>query len=562
MNTPILIPAYQPGPQLVKVVEELIAEGASRIVIVDNASGPQCAHIFESCAAFPQVRIWRHLTNRGKGASLKAGIRYILDAFPATVGVVTADADGQHHPHDVMAVARALERNRDCLVLGYRELGSDVPLRSRFGNLLTRALVPVFLGQRLRDSQCGLRGLPAKLLPYLVNIPSNAYEFELDMLVLAKHLGLPVVEQQIRTIYEPGNPTSHFNPIRDSMKIYFVLFRFTLLSLLTAALDNLVFFFAFHALASILAAQAISRSIAVSFNYRAARKAVFLSHESNKVLFPRYILVVAASAAVSYGLIRLAAYSFGLDPIRAKIAAETLLFALNFVLLRDFVFRGSTRTEGTDWTRYYNSEPFAARLTRKYTAGVLVEAFNKVRDATAGGVVVELGGANSCFLDRIISELQPAAYHVVDNNDHGLNLLSARSDKPPQVRLHYGDVLNMNLDLSADAVFSVGLIEHFDARGTRTALLNHLELLRPGGCALISFPTPTLLYRAARALTEFVGLWNFPDERPIRREEVLESVAPFADLVFEKTLWPIVYTQHLMLVRKREARQGAVASAR
>ena len=561
MNTPILIPAYQPGPQLISVVDELVEKGADRIVIVDNASGPDYAGIFERCAVHPQVRVWRHLSNLGKGASLKAGIRYILDAFPACTGVVTADADGQHHPDDILTVARALETHPDCLVLGYREFGPDVPLRSRAGNLLTRALVPIFLGERLKDSQCGLRGLPAKLLPYLIDVPSNAYEFELDALVVAKHLALPVFEQPIRTIYEPGNPTSHFNPIRDSMKIYFVLFRFTLLSLVTAALDNVVFYFAFHAIASVLAAQCISRAVAVLFNYRAARKAVFLSHESNKVLFPRYILVVAASAAASYGLIRLLTHFFAIDAIRAKIAAESLLFALNFVLLRDFVFTGRTQTGATDWTRYYSSEPFAARFTRKYTARVLVEAFNKVRGDAAGGVLVELGGANSCFLDRIISELRPSAYHVVDNNDHGLNMLSARVDKPSEVRLHYGDVLNMNLDLCADAVFSVGLIEHFDAPGTRTAVLNHLELLRPGGCAIISFPTPTLLYRAARAVAEFAGLWNFPDERPIRREEVLESIAPFADILFEKTLWPIVYTQHLVLVRKREVRQEAAASA-
>jgi glycosyltransferase involved in cell wall biosynthesis/SAM-dependent methyltransferase len=561
MHTPILIPAYQPGPQLIAVVEELVSKGASRIVIVDNASGPGYAGIFEECAALPQVRIVRHLSNLGKGASLKTGIRYILDAFPASLGVVTADADGQHHPDDIVAVARALEHNPECLVLGYRGFDGDVPLRSRIGNLCTHALVPVFLGQRLKDSQCGLRGLPAKLLPYLVNLPSNAYEFELDMLIAAKHHGLPVVEHPIRTIYEPGNPTSHFNPVRDSMKIYFVLFRFTLLSLLTAALDNLVFFFAFHATASVLAAQVISRIAAVLFNYRAARKAVFLSHESNKVLFPRYIFVVIASAAASYGLIRLFTHFFGIGVIAAKIAAESLLFALNFVLLRDFVFTGRTQTAATDWTRYYSSAPFAARFTRKYTASVLVEAFNKVRPETAGGVLVELGGANSCFLDRIISELRPRVYHVVDNNDHGLNLLSARSDRPPQVRLHYADVLNINLKLHADAVFSVGLIEHFDATGTHRAVLNHLELLRPGGCAIISFPTPTLLYRAARGLAELVGVWDFPDERPIRREEVLASVAPFCDVVFEKTIWPIVYTQHLMVVRKRRSSREAAASA-
>lgn len=119
----------------------------------------------------------------------------------------------------------------------------------------------------------------------------------------------------------------------------------------------------------------------------------------------------------------------------------------------------------------------------------------------------------------------------------------------------------MHLDFRADTVFSVGLIEHFDPQGTRSAVLKHFELLRPGGYAILSFPTPTALYRAARAVTEFFGLWNFPDERPLRRGEVLESVAPLGDVVLEKTLWPLVYTQHLMVIRKREFPREAAASA-
>jgi len=397
-----------------------------------------------------------------------------------------------------------------------------------------------------------LRGLPRALLPHIAGLQSNGYEFELDMLIAAKHLGLRVVEERIRTIYAPGNPTSHFDPLRDSMKIYFVLFRFSLLSLVTAAVDNLVFYFAYRATGHLLASQVTSRSLAVLFNYGAARRAVFLSHERHRVLFPKYMLLVIASGAASYGLIRLFTHWFGIDPMFAKVCAELLLFPANFVLQRDLVFTGKLRGAATDWTRYYRAVPFTARLTRKYTAGVLVNALTKYRSPSGGGVIVELGGANSCFLDRIVAELNPAAYHVVDNNDYGLNMLHQRRDKPPQVRLHRGDIFKLDLDFRADAVFSIGLIEHFDPAGTRDAVRKHFDLLRPGGYAILSFPTPTALYRAARGVTEFFGLWNFPDERPLPRREVLESVAPFGEVVHEKTLWPLVYTQHMVVVRKRE----------
>jgi SAM-dependent methyltransferase len=139
---------------------------------------------------------------------------------------------------------------------------------------------------------------------------------------------------------------------------------------------------------------------------------------------------------------------------------------------------------------------------------------------------------------------------VVDSNAYGLELLRQRLGGRGDVVLHQQDVLDLKLEMEADVVFSVGLIEHFDAAGTRRALLAHLDLLKPGGCAIVSFPTPSLLYRAARRLCELLGRWKFPDERPVARSEVLECIAGRGRVVFEQVLWPIVFTQRLMVIRK------------
>ena len=64
------------------------------------------------------------------------------------------------------------------------------------------------------------------MLPALLRLPSTGYEFELDMLLACKRQACPLQEVPIRTIYESGNPTSHFNPLLDSLRIYFVLLRF------------------------------------------------------------------------------------------------------------------------------------------------------------------------------------------------------------------------------------------------------------------------------------------------------------------------------------------------
>ena len=116
--------------------------------------------------------------------------------------------------------------------------------------------------------------------------------------------------------------------------------------------------------------------------------------------------------------------------------------------------------------------------------------------------------------------------------------------------MYQQSVLAMSLEQQADVVFSVGLIEHFDPAGTRAALLAHLDALRPGGTLIITFPTPTRLYRAARGLLEMMGIWKFHDERPLAPAEVAESIRERGEVVLEKTLWPLVLTQHLMVAKK------------
>jgi putative flippase GtrA len=344
MNSPILIPAYQPGPQLGILVKELARTDVPLILIVDDGSGPEWRQEFDDCSGYPKVRVVRHSTNLGKGAAIKTGIGQILEFFPESPGVITADADGQHHPEDILRVAQALAENPECLVLGSREFDNGVPARSRIGNVFTRALVGVMLGRKIRDTQTGLRGIPRKLLPRLLDLRSNGYEFELDMLIACKHHGCRVVEESIRTIYAPGNTTSHFNPLRDSMRIVFVLFRLSILSLATAALDNAVFYFMYRGTGAILISQTVGRLVAVCFNYSLARKAVFLSHQPHRVLLPRYLLLVISSGAASYGLIRLLTHALAISPIVAKVAAESVLFIANFVIQRDFVFTSPRQT--------------------------------------------------------------------------------------------------------------------------------------------------------------------------------------------------------------------------
>jgi glycosyltransferase involved in cell wall biosynthesis len=343
ISVAILIPAYQPGPALVEITRSLADEGFTAIVVVDDGSGAECAWIFDQISHFPGVRVLRHAVNLGKGAALKTGINCLLVDYPGLAGIVTVDADGQHDPADVARVARRFAATPEALVLGARAFAGHVPLRSRLGNSITQTAMRVVVGQRLSDTQTGLRAIPRGLAERMLSVAASGYEFELEMLIAAKHLGFEVTEQPIQTIYEAGNPTSHFEPLRDSMRIYFVLLRFGMISMLTAGLDNLLFYTFFRASGIVGLSLFGARAIALGFNYAAVRKAVFLSRQQHQIALPRYLMLAAANVCLSYSLISFLSGTLSVGVMTAKISVETVLFIGNFAIQRDFVFARRSR---------------------------------------------------------------------------------------------------------------------------------------------------------------------------------------------------------------------------
>jgi len=286
----------------------------------------------------PRVHVLAHAENLGKGASLKTGLDYIASAFPGSAGVVTADADGQHSPADIVRVAEQLAGNPQALVLGARRFDGATPLRNRLGNQLSRLAVGLVVGRWLKDTQTGLRGIPRRLFDRLQAIPSSGYEFELNMLIAAKHAGCAFAETPIQTIYLSGNRSSHFDPLWDSMRVYFVLVRFGLVSVGTAVLDNTVFLGLFSLGGGLLLSQGGGRLAGMIFQYSAARRAVFLSYETHRKTLPKYVLLAAASGTASYLSIRWLWDVAGVGVLPAKLLAETALFFVNFAVSRDFVF--------------------------------------------------------------------------------------------------------------------------------------------------------------------------------------------------------------------------------
>ena len=275
MQPVVIIPAYEPSAALPPLVQDLLSRGVERVIVVDDGSSQACAPLFEQLRTMPGVAVLHHARNMGKGRALKTAFNHLLVEHPDCPGAVTADADGQHLAVDILRVLREMHSRPGTLVLGSRNFKTDdVPLRSRLGNRATLGVFRFFTGLGLGDTQTGLRGIPATFLPRLLSVRPEGYDFELEMLILAARSGLPIHEVPITTVYLDGNATSHFNPLLDSFKVYFVFLRFSALSLATAAIDYTIFAIMALLTGHILLAICLARLGAGVFNFTLDRKSV------------------------------------------------------------------------------------------------------------------------------------------------------------------------------------------------------------------------------------------------------------------------------------------------
>jgi glycosyltransferase involved in cell wall biosynthesis len=220
----VVAPVYQPGHHLIRFVTEL-REAAPHVgvVVVDDGSGPAYAGVLEA-AEGAGCAVLRHPANRGKGAALKTGLRHVAGSDPGR-HVVTADADGQHSVGDVLRVADHV-RLTGRIVLGVRRFSGAVPLRSRFGNTLTRLLFRAATGRPVQDTQTGLRAYPDRLLDWLLSVPGERFEYEMNVLLRAARAGHPIEELAIATTYLDDPGSSHFGSLTDSARVYWPLLRY------------------------------------------------------------------------------------------------------------------------------------------------------------------------------------------------------------------------------------------------------------------------------------------------------------------------------------------------
>ena len=342
----VLIPAYQPTARLADVARELrLFAPDLKVVVVDDGSGTAYDAAFRAATA-EDADVLRYEHNRGKGHALKVGLRHILDTHPGE-DVVTADSDGQHSTADIVRVAERLRSSQGALVLGGRRFAGSVPLRSRFGNALTRGAFQLATGHAVHDTQTGLRGLPATMLEWLTSIEGDRFEYELRMLLRCAEKGQRIDEIPIETIYLEQNAGSHFRPVVDSLRVLRPLLAFAAVSFGSFVIDvvalELIFLLSGSLAASVVGARLLSGTV----NFFANRKVVFDSTDRRTLRRQalRYLVLAAALLASSYALLDVLTLG-GVPLLLAKVVTDVALYIVSYQAQRALVFgrrRGAAR---------------------------------------------------------------------------------------------------------------------------------------------------------------------------------------------------------------------------
>lgn len=335
----VIIPALNPQPLLLTLLKDLQKQGFKHLVLVDDGSSVEFQEIFETASKLG-VTVLRHPVNSGKGSALKTAFEHAHKQ--GYLAVVTVDADGQHSAEDATRIARqVLQEQFPICVLGVRTFSSDVPLRSKFGNLLTRQIFRAFSSIQVSDTQTGLRGFSADLLPQLCAVPGQRYEFEMQMLLWLAESKFPIREIPIDTIYINNNAHSHFHPIIDSLRIYWVLLRDFFVAVSSFGVDIALFSICHALTGQVLLSTYVSRSISGTYNFLGNRFFVFRVTNNRRLgkELIQYVILAVLLATASGTLVQMLTHWTGWGVTLCKITVDLMLYLASFLIRRYVIFR-------------------------------------------------------------------------------------------------------------------------------------------------------------------------------------------------------------------------------
>lgn len=202
-----VLPAYQLERSIGEIVQRTRAQ-VDEVIVTADGSRDGTAQAARAAGAFvPEPE-----PVRGKGFALRKGIRLALQRGADIV--IMMDSDGQHLPEEIPVMLAPLVEGCAELVSGSRFLGTLRTSRiNRFGNHVLRLLSFAVTRRWLSDTETGFRAFRAHVLARM-ELTSNGYEIESEIMLRALHSGVTIVEVPIHVPMAVPGVT-----VRDGLKV-------------------------------------------------------------------------------------------------------------------------------------------------------------------------------------------------------------------------------------------------------------------------------------------------------------------------------------------------------
>lgn len=195
VDVSIVLPCYNEADCLPSTVPPLVevfrsTERSFELILVDNGSTDGTAGVIDSLveAGLP-IRKASVAVNRGQGLGIRTGLQA---ARGRVVGYCSAD--GQVEPRAVVDVYRAVAEAPRPVVGKIRRCQRNDGLQRRIVSLVYNTLFQVlYPGVASRDINANPKFLPAEIVRQM-ELVSDDWFLEAEIMLKARHLGLPVVE--------------------------------------------------------------------------------------------------------------------------------------------------------------------------------------------------------------------------------------------------------------------------------------------------------------------------------------------------------------------------------
>jgi len=164
-----LLPAYNEEKKIKTVIQKLFSSGHIIPVVIDDGSTDATAEIAKKIG----VTVIQHNENKGKGAAIRTGLRYLLSKTDAEYTAII-DTDMQYNPEEYGRLIKLLKENKADFVNGYRDF-KKIPSRHRLGNLLWKWIFNFMFKTNLKDTSNGFVAMNKRTMKILVKGAYGGY---------------------------------------------------------------------------------------------------------------------------------------------------------------------------------------------------------------------------------------------------------------------------------------------------------------------------------------------------------------------------------------------------